>query len=101
MMSEVKTINGPFPLHDASCTLRGAKNVLMNLHDAGTLVLDKGYKKSKDNAVYNEAAYQMLMNDEVALWEWLAHPRGDMRWEYYDHERDKKGKLLRCKARRI
>ena len=100
-MNEVKTIQGPWKLHDASLILRGAKNVLMNLHDACTLVLDKGYKKSKNNAVYNEAAYQMLMNDEVALWEWLAHPQGEMCWEYYDHERDNKGRLVRCKARRV
>lgn len=100
MDNEVKVINGPFPLHDASCTLRGAKNVLMNLHDMGVLFLDG--MKGKDAKVYNQAAYELLMTDEVALWEWLANPNTNTpTWEYYDHERDKKGKLVKCKARRI
>lgn len=99
-MSEVKAINEPLILRDASCTLRGAKNVLMNLHDMGVLFLDG--MKGKDAKVYNQAAYELLMTDEVALCEWLAMPNTPTpTWEYYDHERDKKGKLVRCKARRI
>ena len=95
-MSEVKTINGPMKLHDASMMLSGAKNVLMNLHDIGRLFLDTC--KGKDASVYNEASYQLLMNNEIAMWEWLASPN-TVRWEYFDHERDKKGKLVKCKAR--
>ena len=93
-MSEVKTINGPVRLHDTALYRQGAKQVLMNLHDTGILCFSK--EKSKDAKVYDEAMYQLLMNNEMALFDWLA---GVYSFVFYDHEKDNKGRLVRCKAR--
>lgn len=87
----------PQNLYETSWMLYAARVVLMNLHDCGTLVLDTC--KGKERKVYNEAAFQMLMMDDIALQCWLAIPI--VRWMYYDHEKDKKGRLTKCKARML
>lgn len=97
-MKQTKTTPTMIPMnqYETSFKLFGARQVLMHLHDAGTLKLDA---PTKDAKVYNEAAFQMLLHDDDALLRWLALPTID--WEYYGHEKDKKGKLVRCKARML
>lgn len=98
-MNEVKTINGPMNLHSTAMYRQGAKQVLMNLHDSGLLRLTSSCgRQTPDDKVYTEAMYKLLMNDELALFDWMA---GVDSMRFYDHERDNKGRLVRCKARRV
>ena len=55
-------------------------------------------KQTSEDKVYTEAMYQLLMNDELALFDWFA---GVDSLRFYGHERDNKGRLVKCKARRI
>lgn len=71
----------------------------MNLHDLGVLVLDLGSKK-KPNDPYNNAVYELLMKDELALLEWLAMPES-LKIGYRNHQKDKKGKLIKVEAYRL
>lgn len=84
-------------LHIQSYYLQGARQVLMTLHDLGKLILDDC--NGKDAKIYNDAAYELLMSDEMMLLEWLGGPNS-ARWYYCDHEKNNKGKLIKCKAKR-
>lgn len=73
---------------------QGAKAVLMKLHDEGCLSLVKGDKKNPSK-VYTDAIYDLVMNDEKALFDWIA----GLPIRFYDHETDKKGIVTKVKAR--
>ena len=87
---ESKEVNKPIRLHDCALLRQGARQVLMKLHDDGLLCLE-----NDKNKAYTEAVYVLLMSDENALFDWLA----GLHLEYYGHEHDKKGKVVKCNAR--
>lgn len=78
--------------------LRGARDLLLALHDRGMLndsnVKQIG-KSSKETKIYNDAIYTMLVQDKTNIHNFLY---GDDIC-FYDHERDKKDRLIRLKAR--
>ena len=89
----------PLNLYETSWQVQGAKNVLRNLHDMGVLILDKDSNR-KPNDPYNNAIYELLMRDQSALLDWLA--MGDqMAIGYRNHQKDKKGKLIKVEAYRL
>ena len=96
----MKTINIPqFPrnLVNMSLYMQGARQALMVVHDKCNANLDEG--KGKDTKIYSEAAYNLLMTDDIMLERWLTGAKTT--WRYCDYEYDKKGKFIKCKAVRI
>ena len=57
------------------------------------LFTEKGRYKSYSQ-VYSNAIYEACLQDVQELEQWLS---GCKNGYFYDHERDKKGKLIRCK----
>ncbi|MGN0508421.1 MAG: hypothetical protein ACI4GX_04235 [Ruminococcus sp.] len=61
-----------------------------------------GYKaipmdKGKYNDVYQRAIFKLIMENNINLQDYL----NDRQIEFYDHEQDKKGRLIKVKARFI
>ena len=76
---------------------RGARDVLMSLKYQHLLKLcdDK-------NMAYTEAVYKLLMEDDDALIFFATVPNSsESDVIFYDHQRDKKGKVVSVKARKI
>ena len=91
--TQIRECHGFQYLHDAALYIKGARDALQNIDN--TKAFDNAVK---DNAVYNRAIYDLLMSDEKSLMEWLT---GRKAIEYYDHETNKKGRLVKCKAKMI
>lgn len=76
----------------------GARNMLKLLRD--NLLCDepkpKDYGKDKDHQVYQKAFLDLIMASKDNVDRFLSHDYDEIR--FTDHERNKKGKLLRCRA---
>lgn len=74
--------------------IEGARALLLRLRDEGvTLFTDTMVKKS-EREVYNKAMYDCLLGDKNALDHYMTH---DAVGRFYDHVRDKNGRLVSCK----
>ena len=87
----------PRRLYETSLLYQGARTILRQAWEDGSLRMDS--TRGHDGYVYSEAIYEMLMRDDIALEMYMAGG-GTVVWEYYDWEKDKKGRLVKCKARR-
>lgn len=78
--------------------LKGVKTTINALREYGLLDIPKpeGWNKDKDDKIYNKAMIDLIMQDSVSMDRFLAHDYDDIR--FTDHERDKKGKLVKCRA---
>lgn len=78
--------------------LKGVKSTINALREHGLLDIPKpkGWNKDKDDKIYNKAIIDLIMQDSVSIDRFLAHDYDDIR--FTGHERDKKGKLVKCRA---
>lgn len=78
--------------------MKGARDMLRRLRD--TALCDeprpKGWIKGKNDRVVNKAILDLILQDQTATDRFLSQDYDDIRLK--DHERDKKGKLVKCKA---
>ena len=78
--------------------LHGVKSTINLLREYGLLniPLPKGVGKVKDAPIYNKAVIDLIMTDSVSMDRFLSRDFDHI--QYTDHERDKKGKLIKCRA---
>lgn len=76
----------------------GARTMLRLLRD--NLLCDepkpKGYVRDKDHQVYQKAILDLIMDSMDNVDRFLSQDYDEIR--YTDHELDKKGKLIKCRA---
>lgn len=78
-------------LRDESIYLQGARDLLLRLENMGCVIQ---FHPNKSDMPYNKAVFNELLYNRESLVKFL---QGDG-WEYYDHQRDKKGKLVSVKV---
>lgn len=87
-------------LFQQSWLTSGARQILLKLREYGLLEearLKNGIPHAKgDGLIYNKAIIDLLLSDMANCERFLMDDFDEIR--YSDHERDKKGKLIRCKA---
>lgn len=83
-------------LEAESYFLQGARKALQAGWNSGTIPLESGTKQERK--VYGGAIFDLLIHDDTALYTWLA-TGVNCPIEYYDFKKNKKGKLISCKAR--
>lgn len=91
MKTVIRELHGVKYLHDTALWLQGARAMLRQAYADGFMFGEKG----QDAGVYAKALFDLLMSDEKAVYQYS----GNGGFSYYDHERDKKGKLTRCKCK--
>lgn len=78
--------------------MKGARDMLLRLREYK--ICDdpkpKGWLKDKDEKIYNKAILDLILYNQDATDRFLMHGYDDIR--FTDHERDKKGKLVKCRA---
>ena len=89
---------GMIRLHEWSLYMEGAMMMLHRLRD--NYLCDeskpKGYSKGKDHLLYQKAILDLIMDSKDNIDRFLNHDYDEIR--FTDHERDKKGKLVKCRA---
>lgn len=79
-------------LHEESIYLQGARALLLAIENQrGCISMTNG----KEGAIYDKAVFKQLLHNR----EFLLHFLEQGSWEYYDHERDKKNKLVNVKIK--
>ena len=79
-------------LHQESIYLQGARALLLAIENqGGQIAIEKG----KEGAIYNKAIFEELLHNR----EFLLHFLEQGSWQYHDHERDKKNKLVKVKVK--
>ena len=84
-MNEIKN------LHLESFYLQGAKDLLLRLLEYGGGIT---FNQGKDDKIYSDAVFKEILYNRESLVKFL---QGNG-WRYYDHQRDKKGKLVSVKV---
>lgn len=83
---------GLISLHEEAFYLQGARAMLLAIeHYGGRIAMTGG----KEGAVYDKAVFDELLHNR----EFLLHFLEQGSWNYYDHQRDKKGKLTSVKIK--
>lgn len=83
-------------LHDESLYISGARQMLLTLLDNYKIVAKT--KGDKDDAIYTKAEIDLILSSMDSTKEFIyGGSRSGI--HYYDHKRDKKGKLVSCKAK--
>lgn len=77
-------------LHEESLYLQGARDLLLRIEQMGGKVV---FELGKDAKVYNEAVFKEILYNRESLVKFLQGAG----WRYYDHQKDKKGKLVSVK----
>ena len=77
-------------LHEESFYLQGARDLLLRIEQMGCKVV---FELGKDTKVYNEAVFKEILYNHESLVKFLQGTG----WRYYDHQKDKKGKLVSVK----
>lgn len=79
-------------LHEESIYLQGARALLLAIENQrGCISMTNG----KEGVIYDKAVFKELLHNR----EFLLHFLEQGSWEYYDHERDKKNKLVKVKIK--
>lgn len=77
-------------LHEESIYLQGARDVLLRIQEQdGSVTFNQG----KEDKVYSTAVFNEILHNRESLVKFL---QGNG-WRYYDHQRDKKNKLVSVK----
>lgn len=87
----------PINLHMESLMLEGARKMLYQLREHYKIGA-KLKSKSKEDDVYAQAEIDMILSSMDNVKNFLTYGAGNNIC-YYDHKRDKKGKLVFVKAR--
>ena len=85
IMNEIKN------LHLESFYLQGARDLLLRLLEQGGCIT---YNQGKDSKVYDKAVFDEILHNRESLVKFLEGSG----WRYYDHQSDKKGKLVSVKV---
>ena len=80
-------------LYEESFELIGARKMLLRLRDSYRFA--PKVKGDKDDGVYLQAELDLIGSSQDAVRHFLC---GDYRIHYRNHERDKKGKLIKVEA---
>lgn len=80
-------------LHQESLYLQGARDLLLQIERVGGMVAFH-HPIKKDDAIYNKAIFDEILHNRESLVKFM---RGH-NWRYYDHQRDKKNKLVKVKV---
>lgn len=73
---------------------KGARELLLRLKDSGiSFSFNVDLCPKKDEKVYSDAMFNALLGDKNAMVSYLAGEE----FVFSEHERDKKGKLFKCK----
>lgn len=83
-MSDIKN------LHLESFYLQGARDLLLRLQECGGGIT---FNMGKDDKFYSNAVCKEILHNRESLVKFLQSTS----WRYYDHQRDKKGKLVSVK----
>lgn len=75
--------------------LKGARDILIKLKDIGYLQTSDAPKFSKAEKVICSAVVKLMLDDKTNIDKFLK----EYPIEFYDWEKDKKGKPIKCKAR--
>ena len=78
-------------LHEESFYLQGARDLLLRIEQMGCKVV---FELDKDAKVYNEAVFKEILYNRESLVKFLQGTG----WRYYDHQSNKKGKLVSVKV---
>ena len=74
--------------------IEGARSLLLRLKDDGVLLFSGNGVKPKEREVYSNAMYECLLHDKSQLGHYMMQ---DGVGRFYDHVRDKKGRLVDVK----
>ena len=93
-----QTKSGFTNLHSWSLYTEGARMMLYRLreHCLCDEPKPKGYGKDKDRLIYQKAVLDLIMDSKENVDRFLSDDYDEIR--FTDHERDKKGKLVKCRA---
>lgn len=83
-MNEIKN------LHLESFYLQGARDLLLRLLEQGGIT----YNQGKDDKIYSNAVFKEILHNREILVKFLQGSG----WLYYEHQRDKKEKLVSVKV---
>lgn len=75
--------------------IRGAREMLLRLREHGLCNEPHDFKTSKDDAVINKAILDLILSSKENVDRFLME---QYEIRFTDHERDKKGKLVKCRA---
>lgn len=78
-------------LHEESLYLQGARDMLLALEQTKGM---PQWHKEKDGGVYNESVFREILTERESLRKFLKYRS----WRYTDHEKNKKGKLIKVKT---
>lgn len=78
-------------LHEESFYLQGARDMLLRIQEQGGSVT---YSQVKEDKVYSTAVFNEILYNRESLVKFLQGTG----WRYYDHQRDKKNKLVSVKV---
>lgn len=78
--------------------MKGARDMLLRLRDHHLCdePKPKNWGKSKDERIYNKAVLDFILYNQDATDRFLSQDYDEIR--FTDYERDKKGKLVKCRA---
>ena len=83
-------------LHEESIYLRGARDLLLRLQEMNAIPQFITKRDcAKDCQVYNKAPFNEILYNRESLVKFLQGTG----WRYYDHQSDKKGKLVSVKVK--
>ena len=85
-------MNGFASLHEESLFLRGARALLLRIQEQGGGIT---YNQGKDDKIYSDAVFKEILYNRESLVKFLQGSG----WRYYDHQSDKKGKLVSVKVK--
>lgn len=85
-------MNGFASLHEESLFLRGVRSLLLRIQEQGGIIT---YNQGKDSKVYDKAVFDEILHNRESLVKFLLGEG----WRYYDHQRDKKNKLVSVKVK--
>lgn len=83
----------PVNLHLESIYLQGARDLLLRLQDMNAIPQFMDRHSTKDCKVYNKATFDEILYNRESLAKFLQGTG----WRYYDHQKDKKEKLVSVK----
>jgi hypothetical protein len=78
-------------LHKEAIYLQGARAAILEMQRQGAVIHHGG----KDDKIYTDAVYNEILQNRESL---VAFVAGDG-WTYYDHQHDKRGKLVGVKVK--
>lgn len=84
-------MKGLLNLHEESIYLQGARDVLLIIEQGGGSI---AYDQVKDSKVYDKAVFDEILYNRESLVKFLQ----GVGWRYYDHQRDKKKRLVSVKV---